>query len=114
MPDFKVIKQFACPFAASFGRPARKIQHDRDVLFGGQKGQQVVRLKDKADLVQAQPSQIAAEPFAVEHRIAIQFDPARGRGKNAADHVQQRRLARTGRAQQRDDFADMHPQIHGS
>jgi hypothetical protein len=54
-----------------------------------------VRLKDESDLVQPQSSQIASQPFAVKHRIAIQFNPADSRGKDAADDVQERGLARS-------------------
>ena len=71
-------------------------------------------LKNEADLVQPEPPQITAQPFAVKHRISVQFDPASGGGKNTPDDVEQRRLSGARWAQQGDDLSRMDAQIDGA
>ena len=73
---------------------AGKVEDEGYIFCRRQEGQQVVRLKDEANLVQPQTTQIAAQPFAVKDRITIQHHPTRGWVKDAADDVQKRRLAR--------------------
>ena len=47
------------------GRIAQKRSHDRDVLPGVEKRQQIMGLEDEADLLEPQPAQVLALPFAV-------------------------------------------------
>ena len=96
--DLEIVEQLARPGATLGGRFAGKVENDRDILLRRQEGQKVMRLKDETDLFEPKPPEIAAKPFAVEDRFPVQRDPTGGRGKDAADDVQQRRLARPGRA----------------
>ena len=49
---------------------------------------QQVNTPPSVPMAQPQPPQIAAQPFAVKHRVSVQFDSAGGRGKNTPDDVE--------------------------
>src|SRR5579863_3112710 len=69
-----------------------------DVLQGIEERQQIVCLKNETDPGESQPAQVAAEVLSVEDGFALELHrTARGFG-HAADHVEQRALAATGRA----------------
>lgn len=50
MTNFQVVKQLNSAAAGLLGRKAGQMQHHRDILGAGQERQQVVILKDEADL----------------------------------------------------------------
>ncbi len=78
----------------------RREQH---VRFPGQLGQQVEELEDEAD---SAPPQRAQRAFgSAGHALAAELDQAGLRAVEAAEQVQQRRLARTRAAEHRDDLA---------
>ncbi len=84
------------------GRQRGQQQRQFDVALGGQHRQQVVHLEHEADVIRA-----PAAELAVAHRVgalAGDFDRARGRPVEAADQVQQRRLAGARRAHQRQEI----------
>ena len=84
---------------------ARQLQHYGDVVDGIEKGKQVVRLEDEADLVQPQASQVDAQPSLIEDDLALEAHGAFRGIQDAGDHVQERGLARAGGAEQGHDLA---------
>ena len=62
-------------------------------------------LENEADLFEPQPAQIAAQPALVVDDFVVEAHPPAARLGDAADHIQQRRLARSARADQPDDLA---------
>ena len=68
---------------------------DRDILPGIEKRQKIVGLEDEADLLQPQTAQVGAQPFAVIDQFAVEPHAPGIRFENAADHIEQRALARS-------------------
>ena len=64
-----------------------------------------MELENESDLVEPQPAQIAAQPAAVINSLAVQDDAARACGDNAADDVQESRLARARGAEHGEELA---------
>src|SRR6188508_106295 len=96
------------PLAA---REPRQQQRQLDVALGREHRQQVVHLEDEADVVRA-----PACERAVAHRIdalACDLERAAARPVEAADQVQQRRLAGARRPHQREEvaFADVEVEL---
>ena len=92
------------------GEPARlahtgtvEFQRKRDVLRGGEAGQQVEVLEDVADAAAAQCGQGA--PAGASECRAVDEDLALGRAVQATGQVEQGRLARPGRAHDGDQLA---------
>ena len=82
------------------GRQVGQQQRQLDIALGGQHRQQVVGLEDEADVARAPAGEIGvAQPV---DRQALDLDAARGRPVEAADQVEERALARSGRPHQRD------------
>ena len=98
-------------------RLAGEVRGEGDVLERGEVRQQVRALEDVGDPVRAH----RAARRAVERgeRPAVPLDDAAGRLDEAAEHVQQRRLARAGAAEQREALArpdlevDAGERVHG-
>ena len=81
----------------------RQQQRQLDVAFGGEHGQQVVELKDEADVLRAPARQPAAAERA--DALAADFDRAAGRRIEPAHQIEQRRLARARRSHQGEEIA---------
>ena len=82
----------------------RQQQRQLDVALGGQHRQQVVELEDEADVLRA-PAPTARRPTSLSMRSPpTSIAPSRRRVE-PADQVEQRRLARAGRAHQREEIA---------
>src|SRR5579863_978746 len=62
-------------------------------------------LKDETDLFEPQPAKVAPLPALVINNLPVQAHPPTAWLGNATDHVQQRRLARSARPDQTDNFA---------
>ena len=71
-----------------------------------------MELKNKPDFLESEFAQIGSQPAAVVDDIAIEAHPAAARLEDAADDIQQRRLARTTRAKEGHDLAGMHLEAH--
>ena len=91
-------------------RELREQQRQLDVLLGRQHGQQVVELEDEPDVLRAPLRELAAAEGA--HRHAVHFDGAAGRRVEAADQIEQRRLAGSRRSHQREEIALRNLQVH--
>ena len=65
-------------------------------------------MENEADLFEPQPAQIAAQPALVVDDLAVEAHPPAARLGDAADHIQQGRLARSARADQPDDLSGKH------
>ena len=74
-----------------------------DVVERGRARQQVERLEDEPDLLVPDPRQLVVVHLA--HLLVVQQVAALRRRVEAADEVHERRLARPGRAHDRDVFA---------
>ncbi len=84
-------------------------QRQLDVLVGGQDRNEVVRLEDESDVARAERGQLRArESRQVD---AGHDDPPVGRRVDAADQVQDRRLAGAGRTHEGEEFARLDLQI---
>ena len=79
------------------------MQRQADVLEARERRQQVEELEDEADLVAPDPRQVVVGQAA--ERFAVDADLAGGRAIEAADQVEQRRLAGAGRPDDRDHLA---------
>ena len=80
-------------------RPAAQMQRQPDVLEARQRRQQIEELKDEADLVAPDPRQPVVGQAG--ERFAVDADVAGGRPIEAADQIEQRRLAGARRADDR-------------
>ena len=90
-------------------RQGRQQQRQLDVLDGVQHRDEVIELEDEADVAAAPVGQLA---LGQRRQIgARDRDLARGDAVDAGDQVQQRRLARAGRAHQRDELALGHVEV---
>ena len=85
---------------------------DGDISFGRQSREQIESLKDEADLVAAQFGTRCVAQFGEVIPVDQHF-AARGLGQ-AANHVQQRRLAAAGRPHDGDRFPGLHFEIHAT
>ena len=85
---------------------------DGDIPFGRQSREQIESLKDEADLVAAQFGTRCVAQFGEVIPVDQHF-AARGLGQ-AANHVQQRRLAAAGRPHDGDRFPGLHFEIHAT
>ena len=90
---------------APFGRRTGGVVHQRqfDVLDGRRLGQQVVVLEDETDLAVAQRGALVLVHRT--HRRTVEVIFACGGGVEAAERVEQRRLARSGGPQDREGDA---------
>jgi hypothetical protein len=77
--------------------PAGQLCDDGDVLLGGQRGDQVEELEDEADVVPPQVGQLLR--VQVRQVAPVDHDPAGGHRLDAAEHVEQGRLAGPGGSQ---------------
>ena len=90
-------------------RPLSRLVHRHlDVLARRERRDQVVGLEDEADRAAAEAVQVA---HLAQRRAADQH-LARGWPVQRAEHVQQSRLARAGRSDDRDELAGAHRQVH--
>jgi hypothetical protein len=64
-----------------------------------------VRLENETDFSKPQPAQITAQPALVINDVPVQAHPSAGRLGDAANHIPQRRLARSARPDQPNDLA---------
>ena len=108
MADLEIVQQLDSPACVPRRLVPRQLQHHRHVVGGVEERQQVVELEDEADLLQPQPAQIAPQPAAVVDQLAVQAHASARRIEDAADDVEQRGLARAGRAAQGDHLAGAH------
>ncbi len=86
-------------------RPVARSELDReaDVLLGGQRGDEVEELEDEADLLAAEEREF---PLSRLRDVVAVDDDAAARGRvDSAEHVEQRRLARTARAEDDHELA---------
>src|SRR6266851_2036784 len=83
---------------------------DGDIALGRQGGEQIETLKDEADFVAAQFGARGVAQFG--EIITVDQNLAPGSLRQAADHIQQRRLAASRRPHHRDRFARLHLEIH--
>ena len=79
------------------------MQRQADVFEARQGRQQVEELEDEADLVAPHARQLIVGQAG--ERFAVDADLAGGRAVEAADQIEQRRLAGAGRADDRDHLA---------
>ena len=49
--DLEIIEKLFCPLLSLFGRPTGKVEDEGYIFCRRQEGQQVVRLKDEANLI---------------------------------------------------------------
>jgi hypothetical protein len=75
-----------------------------DVLQGGEVVEQVAGLKHEADVVSAKPRQLT--PGQVRQLAASDGDRSCGGGEQAADHREERRLARAAGSNDRHELSD--------
>src|SRR5258708_2721284 len=83
---------------------------DGDIALGRQGGEQIETLKDEADFVAAQFGARGVAQFG--EIIPVDQNLAPGSLRQAADHIQQRRLAASRRPHHRDRFARQYLEIH--
>src|ERR1700730_17261178 len=81
-----------------------------DIFFSGQHGQKVEGLKDEPDGSRAQVSELVRS--AARNVEFVDEDLARGRRVDAADEVEERGLAATRRAGDRQEHAFLDTQVH--
>ena len=89
--------------AALAAAELREQQRQLDVALGREHRQQVVHLEDEADVSARHLPSAPLDSRSICD--AVDFDAARRRPIEAADEVQQRRLARARRAHERDEIA---------
>ena len=90
-------------------RPAAQVQRQADVLEARQGRQQVEELEDESDLVAPDPGQVVVDNPAT--RLAVDADLAGGRVIEAADQIEQRRLAGSGRTDDRHHLASIDTKV---
>jgi len=83
--------------------PAGQKQRQLDVFDGGERGQKLERLEDEADLAAPQPGQLSV--IQAPGRDTVDAHLARGGLIHGAGQVEQRGLAATAAADQRDELA---------
>src|SRR5439155_21285366 len=97
------IQKLLRAFFNLLARPLPQMQRQRDIFDAIQRRQQVEKLKDEADLVAANTSEIVIREFA--KILAFDSNLAGCGPVKAADQVQERRLSRTGRSDNGDNLA---------
>ena len=93
-------------FAALGARQRQEQQRQLDVLIGRQHWQQVIELKDEADVAGAPPGQLRFAHTADE--IAADLNAAMRRRIEAGDEVEERGFAGAARPHQREKLAFWH------
>ena len=91
-------------------RRAIQRQRKNDVVPDAELRNEIVLLKDKPDAPSAKKRQLGA--IHRRHIVAIDHNAACARHIKAAEHMQQRRLAAAGFADDGDKFSRRHTQIH--
>ena len=103
----KVVEAFAQPDQPQRLRRVHRIAGDRghqlDVLARGERGDQVVELEDEADVLAPEPGE--SRVVVVREIVIEEVDRAPGRNVEAAEDVEQRRLAAARRSEQDDHLA---------
>src|SRR3989442_13576535 len=95
MAKLNQIQKLLRAFFNLLARPLPQMQRQRDILEAIKRREQVEKLKDEADLVAANTSEIVVREFA--KILAFDSNLAGCGPVEAADQVQERRLSRTGR-----------------
>ncbi len=103
-------QQLFGPAAGARLLPPPDQQRHHHVLERGELGQQVVELEDEADLPIAQVVLLLGGQRLILG--TVQRDAAAGRFVEGAEEVQQGALARTARADDGDDLATVHREVH--
>src|SRR5262249_37876751 len=91
--------------------PSAQVQRQADVLETRERRQQVEELEDEADLVATDLRQVVVgKPV---ERLAVDEDRSRRRRVEGADYDEQRRIARSGRADDRHHLAILDGEADG-
>jgi hypothetical protein len=102
--DLQVVEEFDGPRPGSSRAQARQLHDLHNVLGRVEERQEIVGLEDEPDLFKPQPPQIAAQPALIVDGFAVEAHPAAARLGDAADDVEQGRLARAAGADEADDL----------
>src|ERR671939_211554 len=103
MSELDEIEQLARAFVDFLARPPAEVQRQADVLEARERRQQIEELEDESNLVAPHSRQLIVGETA--ERSAVDEDVAGSRAIEAADEIEERRLARAGGPDDRDHLA---------
>src|SRR6185437_3850643 len=106
------LERFLCACATLLAADARVHERKLDVLERGGAGKQVERLEDEPDFLVSDVRKLIVRHVGDEG--AVEPVLASVRRVEAADEIHQRRLARSGRAHDRDVFVATHGDVHAT
>src|SRR5437667_11020320 len=97
------LEQFLRALGPGGGPLPRQAHWQLDVLFGGQRGDEVEELEDETDLLQAIPNELGIAE--VDQVRSVHLDSPRGWPVDSAQQVQEGRLAAAGRTPRADELS---------
>jgi hypothetical protein len=109
--DFEVVEQLPGAAARAAAVHAVELHGQGDVVQRREEGDQVVCLEDEPDVLAAEAAHVDADPAIAVDRLAIYLDQAGAGIDDQADAQEQRGLARTAGAEQRDQLAGLDIEI---
>jgi len=106
MTHLQIVEEIDRAVARAGGINTCQLQCDGDIVGRVQEWQQIMRLENESNLFETQSAQVVAQPVAIPRdQFAVDFHRPRRRTENAANDVEQRRLAGTGRAKERNELS---------